>query len=79
MRRKFNVTAKTANANDEETEMLQSELQDGGVMRNGGRWGLRERADAVDEHARAALGVVDDRGTDERAESDVKEADEMLG
>lgn len=79
MRGKLNVAAETAHADDEKSELLQPQLQDSGVGRRHIGRRLRGGLHTVHQHAHAALGVVDKRRTDQRAERGVQQANEVFG
>ncbi len=79
MGRELNVAAETANADDEESELLQSQLQNSGMGRRHIGRRLRRRLHTVYQHAHAALRVVDERRADQRAERGAEQADEVFG
>ena len=79
MGRKLDVATEAADANDEESELLQPQLQHS-VMQSGfDWWRLRRCVDVADEDTHAALGILGEGCTDEGAQSGVDKADEVLG
>ncbi len=79
MGRELNVATEAANADDEESELLQSQLQNSGMGRRQVGRRLRGRLHTVHQHAHAALRVVDERRADQRAERGVEQANEVFG
>jgi hypothetical protein len=79
VRGELDVPSETADTNDEESKLLQAELQHCGMQRRCQRSRLYGCGHTIYKNANTALRVVNERRADQRAEGGVKKTDEMLG